>query len=96
MGRSRVNVAIVGVGYWGGNLLRTFGKLAHARITDVCDVDARRLGALRGEHPELRLTEDLAELVSRDDIDAVAIATPPSSHHAMALAALRAGKHVWV
>ena len=96
MGRSRVNVAIVGVGYWGGNLLRTFGTLAHARVTDVCDLDAKRLGTLRAEHPELRLTDDLAELVARDDVDAVAIATPPSCHHTMALAALRAGKHVWV
>ena len=38
MGRSRVNVAIVGVGYWGGNLLRTFGKLPEVRVTDVCDL----------------------------------------------------------
>ena len=96
MGGSRVNVAIVGVGYWGGNLLRTFGKLPQVRVTDVCDLEAKRLAALGAEHPELRLTDDLARLVARDDVDAVAIATPPSCHHSMALAALRAGKHVWV
>ncbi|TMB04505.1 MAG: Gfo/Idh/MocA family oxidoreductase [Deltaproteobacteria bacterium] len=96
MGRSRVNVAIVGVGYWGGNLLRTFSKLPEVRVTDVCDLDATRLRALGAEHPELRLIDDLGELVGRDDVDAVVIATPPSRHHTMALAALHAGKHVWV
>ena len=96
MGRSRVNVAIVGVGYWGGNLLRTFSKLPEVRVTDVCDLDAKRLRALGAEHPELRLIDDLGELVGRDDVDAVVIATPPSRHHTMALAALHAGKHVWV
>ncbi|TMA65532.1 MAG: Gfo/Idh/MocA family oxidoreductase, partial [Deltaproteobacteria bacterium] len=96
MGRSRVNVAIVGVGYWGGNLLRTFGKLPEVRVTDVCDLDVKRLRALGVEHPELRLIDDLGELVGRDDVDALVIATPPSRHHTMALAALHAGKHVWV
>ena len=96
MGRSKVNVGIVGVGYWGENLLRTFGKLPGARVMDVCDLDAGQLAALSGRHPGLRATRDLDELLARDDIDAVAIATPPSRHHAMALAALRSGKHVWV
>ena len=96
MGRSKVNVGIVGVGYWGGNLLRTFGKLPGARVMDVCDLDAGQLAALSGQHPGLRATRDLDELLARDDVDAVAIATPPSRHHAMALAALRSGKHVWV
>ena len=48
------------------------------------------------EHPGIRCTDDFAALVGRDDVDAVVIATPPSRHHPMALAALRAGKHVWI
>src|SRR5215470_19727719 len=96
MGSHRPNIAIVGVGYWGKNLLRTFGRLPAARVTDLCDLDSAGLAAARAEHPELRCTTDFAALCTRDDVDAIVIATPPSRHHAMALAALQAGKHVWV
>src|SRR5215470_1346331 len=96
MGSHRPNIAIVGVGYWGKNLLRTFGRLPAARVTDLCDLDSAGLAAARAEHPELRCTTDFAALCARDDVDAIVLATPPSRHHAMALAALRAGKHVWV
>lgn len=93
---NRVNVAIVGVGYWGKNLLRTFGKLATACVTDLCDLDAGLLAAAKHEHPELHVGGDYAELLARDEVEAVVLATPPSRHHTMAHAALRAGKHVWV
>jgi len=96
MGRDRVNVGVVGLGYWGKNLVRTFAKLRDARVTGLCDLDAQQVGKFTEEHPGARGTADFAELLSRDDVDAVALATPPSQHHAMALAALRAGKHVWV
>jgi predicted dehydrogenase len=96
MGKSRVNVAVVGLGYWGKNLVRTFGKTSAARVTGLCDLDAKQVGKFTGECPGARGTTDYAELLQRDDVDAVALATPPSRHHAMALAALEAGKHVWV
>src|SRR5262245_39908698 len=96
MGAQQPSIAIAGVGYWGKNLLRTFRHLPDARVTALCDLDADRLSAARKEHTGLRCTDDFARLIARDDVDAVVIATPPSRHHAMALAALRAGKHVWV
>ena len=96
MGAQRPSIAIVGVGYWGRNLLRTFGRLSGARVTTLCDLDPERLGGARAEHPGLRCTDDFDALIARDDVDAMVIATPPTRHHAMALAALRAGKHVWV
>ncbi len=65
-------------------------------MTALCDLDPDRLAAARSAHPGLDSTDDFAALVARDDVDAVVIATPPSRHHAMALAALRGGKHVWV
>ena len=89
-------IAIAGVGYWGTNLLRTFARVPGARVTDLCDLDSARLAKLREEHPGLQLNDDYDALLRRDDVDAVIVATPPSRHHAMALAALRAGKHVWV
>ena len=96
MGAQHPSIAIVGVGYWGKNLLRTFGQLSGARVTTLCDLDPERLAAARAEHLDLRCTDDFDALIARDDVDAMVIATPPSRHHAMALAALRAGKHVWV
>ncbi|HEV7731029.1 MAG TPA: Gfo/Idh/MocA family oxidoreductase [Candidatus Binatia bacterium] len=84
------------MGYWGKNLLRTFGKLPTARVTALCDLDPARLDATKAEHPDLVCLGDFDALIARPDVDAVIVATPPSRHHAMALAALRAGKHVWV
>ena len=93
----RPSIAIVGVGYWGKNLLRTFGRLPGARVTDALRSrsGAARGGARRPPRPALH-GSDFAALLARADVDAIVVATPPSRHHAMALAALRAGKHVWV
>ncbi|MCW5889492.1 MAG: Gfo/Idh/MocA family oxidoreductase [bacterium] len=90
------SIAIAGVGYWGKNLLRTFRKLPSARVAAVCDLDPALLEAARKDHPDVETTSDYAALLARSDVDTVVVATPPSKHHAMALAALRAGKHVWV
>ena len=96
MAAPSLNVAIVGAGYWGKNLLRTFRGLPTAHVSTLCDLDAATLTAFKAEHPDLETTADFAALLRRADVDAVVLATPPSRHHAMALAALQAGKHVWV
>ena len=86
----------MGAGYWGKNLLRTFGRLPNARVAEICDLDPRLLEAAKKDHPAARTGGDLDAMLGRSDLDAIVVATPPSRHHAMALAALRAGKHVWV
>src|SRR5215510_4997091 len=96
MSISPLRVGIAGVGYWGKNLLRTFARLPTTRIARLCDLDSTRRQALKQEHPELPVSDDYAGFVAASDFDAVLVATPPSRHHAMALAALHAGKHVWV
>ena len=96
MSPAQVNVGVVGLGYWGKNLLRTFGKLPNARVTGMCDVDPAQIARFAADHPGAQGTTDYAAFLRRPDIDAIVLATPPSRHHAMALAALRAGKHVWV
>ena len=93
---ARINVGVVGLGYWGKNLLRAFGRLESVRVTGLCDVDPARLATFAPDHPGARGATDYAELLRRDDVDTIVLATPPSRHHAMALAALEAGKHVWV
>jgi UDP-2-acetamido-3-amino-2,3-dideoxy-glucuronate N-acetyltransferase len=91
-----MQIGIVGAGYWGKNLLRTFGKLPTARVAEICDLDPKLLEAAKKDHPDARTGSDLAAMLARPDLDAILVATPPSRHHAMALAALRTGKHVWV
>lgn len=91
-----VRVGLVGLGYWGKNLLRTFARTPGARVTDVCDADPAALARAAQQQPGARGTACYDALLGADDVDAVVLATPPSRHHEMALAALRAGKHVWV
>src|SRR5262249_39356440 len=93
---TRVDVAIVGLGYWGKNLLRTFARAPAARVAALCDVDATALARHAAEHPAADTVTDYAALLRRDDVQAIVLATPPSRHHAMARAALAVGKHVWV
>ena len=91
-----VSIGVVGLGYWGPNLARSFAALPGARISWLCDKDpqARRRAAER--HPHARVTQSYGDLLADDDLDAIVIATPPMTHGPLALAALRHGKHLFV
>jgi predicted dehydrogenase len=91
-----VSVAVVGCGYWGPNLIRNFAACPDTRLTAVCDKDPDRLRKALAAYPAVEPVADFHELLGRDDIDAVAIATPVSTHFPLGLAALQAGKHVLV
>ena len=91
-----LNVAVVGLGYWGSNLLRAFGTTPGVRIAALCDREEHLLAQPDGAHPDARRTTEYADVLTTPGIDAVVLATPPASHHALALAALRAGMHVWL
>jgi len=90
-----INLAVVGAGYWGPNLIRNFAGLPECRLMAVCDMDPARLHLI-GEQFDVRTTTHLEEVLSDQEIKAVAIATPAESHYAVADACLRAGKHVLV
>jgi predicted dehydrogenase/acetyltransferase-like isoleucine patch superfamily enzyme len=91
-----LSVAVIGYGYWGPNLARNVAACPHTRLAAVCDADPARLALAGQRHPEAFLCQRAEELWGLDELEAVAVATPVASHHALALAALRAGKHVWV
>jgi predicted dehydrogenase len=91
-----LRLGVIGCGYWGPNLVRNFSSIPDATVVAVCDIDPRRLHSIQAEYPSVSTTTDAASLIARTDIDAVAIATPVSTHFDLALAALRAGKHVLV
>jgi predicted dehydrogenase len=90
------NIGVIGYGYWGPNLVRNFAETPGARVTAVADIDAAQRALVERRHPGVRTTASHAELLADPSIDAIAIATPVRTHYELALAALRAGKHVWV
>ena len=91
-----VNVAVVGLGYWGPNLVRNLFELDSTEITVVCDARPEALDAIRRRYPTLRPCTSYESVLADPTVDAVAIATPVGTHFALAAAALRAGKHVFV
>jgi predicted dehydrogenase len=91
-----IGVGIVGLGYWGPNLLRNFAEAAGVEVRVVCDLQADRLTAATARYPRVAATREARALLADPAVDAVAIATPVSTHYELALAALQAGKHVLV
>ena len=91
-----LRVAVIGAGYWGPNLARNFRSSPDWDLVAVCDLDEARARRVVGPRSTVDVVTALPELLARDDVDAVAIATPARTHAAIALAALDAGKHVLV
>ena len=91
-----ITIGVIGYGYWGPNLVRNFAEAAGARVGFVCDLSEQRLAMAARRHPGIRTGTDARELIEDPGVDAVVIATPVRMHFALALAALRAGKHVLV
>ena len=91
-----VRVGLVGLGYWGPNLARNFDDLPGVSLAWLCDSDQERRAAVAERFPEVRTTADLGELLDDPDLDAIVIATPVVTHHALSKQALEAGKHVFV
>ncbi len=91
-----IGLGLIGVGYWGPNLLRNFYEQPGARVVAVCDQRPERLAWVGGRFPTVATTREYRDLLNDPAIDAVIVATPVSSHFDLALAALQAGKHVMV
>lgn len=91
-----IGVAIVGAGYWGPNLVRNIQGSAEFDLRYVCDLDLARAQRALGRYSTVTATTDLAAALADPRVHAVAIATPAGTHLGVALAALRAGKHVLV
>jgi predicted dehydrogenase len=91
-----IRIGVIGAGYWGPNLIRNFAACADTELVAVCDKDRARLDKVLAGYPGVDAVDSFDALLKRDDVDAVAIATPVATHAPLALAALRAGKHVLI
>ena len=91
-----IKVGVIGYGYWGPNLVRNFMGAPGSAVIRVCDLREERLAPLQKLYPGIKMCSQATDLIDDPEIDAVVIATPVSSHFDLALAALKAGKHVLV
>jgi predicted dehydrogenase len=87
-------IGVVGLNYWGPNLVRNFDGLAE--LAWLCDLDDAHLAPLAERYPHARATTALTDMLADESLDAVVIATPVPTHYALAKQALEAGKHVFV
>ncbi len=95
-GGTPIRVAVIGVGYWGPNLVRNLAESPAFEVTHLCDLRPEALEAIAQRYPSIPCTTQFEEILRDGDVDAVAIATPVSTHHALAMSALEAGKHAFV
>jgi predicted dehydrogenase len=90
-----VKVGVIGAGYWGPNLIRNFNEISEAELLGVCDMRPERREHIKKVYPEVETFSSYTDILD-SEIEAVAIATPVSTHSKIALDCIRAGKHVLV
>jgi len=91
-----LNVGVIGVGYWGPNLVRNLAAIEDVRLVTVCDADSARLKPVERQYPAVKLTTDISEVARDTDVDAVVVALPVALHYRVARDLLESGKHVLV
>ena len=93
-GAETPGVAVVGSGYWGKNLVRNYGELGAMRL--ICDNNEITLNQFKAKYPDIEVCLAFNDVLGRDTVEAVVVATPAETHFALAREALMAGKHVYV
>ena len=92
----QINMSVIGLGYWGPNLARTFFELDDSFLHTCADMSEAQLGKFKTHYPTVNTTTDFEKVLQDSEIDAVAIATSTPTHYELAKKALLAGKHVFV
>jgi len=91
-----ISIGVIGYGYWGPNLVRNFAETSGARVAAVADLDQAKLQLVERRFPLVKTTTNFHDLLTDSAIDAIAVATPVGTHFELGMAALRAGKHLWL
>lgn len=91
-----VNVAVVGLGYWGPNLLRALIEMPGVEVRWICDLESDRLERFARRYPSTSPTSELDDVLADPGVDAVVLATPVYTHFDLATRSLEAGKHAFV
>jgi protoporphyrinogen oxidase/predicted dehydrogenase len=93
---SPIRVAVVGLGYWGPNLVRNLAELPQFELAAFCDTRPAALAAIGRRFPGVPRTGSIDEVLADRSVDAVLIATSISTHYELAMQTLEAGKHAFV
>ncbi len=88
------NIAVIGCGYWGKNLVRNFYELN--ALHTICDIDEDRIKSFQEKYPDIAISYDYRELLKNPEIKAVVISTPAVTHYPLAKEALLSNKDVFV
>jgi len=91
-----IHIGLIGYGYWGPNLARNFQNNHDMKLKAICDFSPDRLKAAGNLYPGAELFNNTEELINAKDLDAIAIATPVSTHFELAKKVLMSGKHLWL
>ncbi|MBC7185600.1 MAG: Gfo/Idh/MocA family oxidoreductase [Calditrichaeota bacterium] len=91
-----LNVSVIGVGYWGPNLVRNFAANPRAKVVACCDLAQNRLDFIKRTYPAVETTTDFRRIIKDPTTDLVVVCTPVSTHFDIAREALLAGKHVLI
>jgi len=91
-----INIAVIGYGYWGPNIVRNFNAIEGAKVLFICDRNREAINRARKTYPHIGVTSDCNEIINSPEVDAVAVITPVSTHYELAKRSLQKGKHVFV
>lgn len=90
-----IEIGLIGYGYWGPNLARNFNKTPGMNLKAICDFSPDRLKSAKSLYPDTAMIDNIDDFFGCG-LDAVAIATPVSTHYSLAKKALESGMHVWI
>ncbi len=91
-----INVGVVGIGYWGPNIIRNFYSHPETHVKMCCDLKDERLQFVEKTYPAIETTNEYKDVLKNTEIDLIAICTPVFTHYELAREALKAGKHVLI
>lgn len=90
-----MKIGVIGLGYWGPNLVRNFQAHKDVKKVIACDIRENRLQVIKEKFPAVELSKDCHSLID-GDTDIIVISTPVDTHYNLAKKSLEAGKHIWV
>jgi predicted dehydrogenase len=92
----KINIALVGLGYWGPNYLRILNEIYEVQIRYCCDLNVDKLEKIKQMYPSIDVTDDYRKIANDREVEGVIIATPLNTHYNIAKSFLKGGKHVLV
>ena len=91
-----IKTAVLGYGYWGPNLVRNLNKLSGVSIESIVDLDEKKRKRVGEDFPSIQVSSNSDDIINNPNIDAIVVATPPSTHFDLAYKSLNSGKHVLI